>query len=100
MIGVAFREFVEADLQASIVHPRQVKTKALSGRGLHRRVEVGPLVGASHDVGRAKPFRALAPGVPVDEPEKRASSKAKTFSGFPFWQWRSLICSISPAKFF
>src|SRR5215208_2699023 len=71
MVGVAFREFLEEDLQASGVHPRQVKTKALSGRGLHRRVEVGPLVGASHHVGRANPFRAVAPRVPVDEPETR-----------------------------
>src|SRR5829696_950363 len=71
MVGVAFREFVEEDLQASVVHPRQIKRKALSGRWLHRRVQVGPLVGASHDVGRAKPFRAVAPRVPVDEPETR-----------------------------
>src|SRR5215212_3698993 len=99
MVGVAFREFVEEDLQASVVHPRQVKTKALSGRGLHRCVQVGPLVGASHHVGRAKSFRAVAPRVPVDEPETRLV-EAITFRGFPFWQWRSLICSISPAKFF
>src|SRR5918995_907805 len=71
MVGVAFGELVEEDLQASGVHPWQAKTKALSGRGLHRRVEVGPLVGASHHVGRANPFRAVAPRVPVDEPETR-----------------------------
>src|SRR5215211_1413023 len=31
---------------------------------------------------------------------KRASSKASTFSGLPFWQWRSFTFPISPAKFF
>src|ERR671912_485015 len=32
-------------------------------------VEVGPLLGAPHDVGRTEPLRAVAPPVPVDQPE-------------------------------
>ncbi len=71
VIWVGFGELGEEDLQASVVHPRQVQTKALSRRGLHRRVQVGPFVGAPHRVGRTEPFGAVASVVPVDEPETR-----------------------------
>ncbi len=90
--------------EASIVHlvdgPAEVHTEAteateaLSGCGFDRRrvQQIGPFVGAPHDVvvGRTKPPGTKPPGtvaspVPVDEQlmsPKRASSKAKTSSGF------------------
>jgi hypothetical protein len=39
VLGVALGEFVEEDLQAFVVHPRQVQTAALSRRGFDRRVQ-------------------------------------------------------------
>jgi hypothetical protein len=70
VVGVGFRESVEETLQASCVHlPGQVKAEALSRCGLERRIEVGPLVGAPDDVGRAKAFGAVALPMPVDEAE-------------------------------
>src|SRR4029450_11130663 len=69
VFGVGLGEFAEEYLQASGVHPRQIKTIALPRGRLHRRVEVGPLVGAPHDVGRPEPLRTVAPPVPVDQPE-------------------------------
>src|SRR5215208_4726476 len=71
VFGVSLREFAEEYLQASVVHPRQVHAEALPRGGLHRGVEVGPLVGAPHDVGRPEPLGAVAPPVPVDQPESR-----------------------------
>jgi hypothetical protein len=99
MVRIAFGELIEEDLQASGVHPRQVKTKALSGGGLHRCVEVGPLVGASHEVGRAKPLRTVAPVCQLISP-KRASSKAITFSGFPFSGSGARLCARSRRRSF
>src|SRR5829696_1264694 len=55
VFGVSLRELAEEYLQASVVHPRQVQADALPRGGLHRGVEVGPLVGA--------------PPVPADQPE-------------------------------
>src|SRR5215204_1768111 len=69
VFGVGLGEFAEEYLQASVVHPRQVQADALPRGGLHRGVEVGPLVGAPHDVGRTEPLRAVAPPVPADQPE-------------------------------
>ncbi len=69
VVGVGFRESVEETLQASCVHPGQVKAEALSRCGLERRIQVGPLVGAPDDVGRAKAFGAVALPMPVDEAE-------------------------------
>src|SRR5215212_4121860 len=71
VFGVSLRELAEEYLQASVVHPRQVQADALPRGGLHRGVEVGPLVGAphAHDVGRTEPLRAVAPPVPADQPE-------------------------------
>src|ERR671921_2761587 len=69
VFGVSLGELAEEYLQASVVHPRQVKAEALPRGGFHRRVEVGPLVGAPNDVGRTEPLRTLAPPVPVDQPE-------------------------------
>src|SRR5919199_2832180 len=71
MLGVGFRELFEEYLQTSAIHPRQVKAEALSCGGLDRRIEVSPLVGAPHDVGRAKAFGAVAPPVPVDQAKTR-----------------------------
>src|SRR5688500_7995581 len=69
VFGVSLRELAEEYLQASVVHPRQLQAEALSGCGLHRRVEVGPLVGASHHLGWTESLGAVAPPVPADEPE-------------------------------
>src|SRR5215216_1123647 len=67
VVGVSFRESVEETLQASCVHPGQVKAEALSRCGLEGCIEVGPLVGTPDDVGWAKPLRRVSPPVPVDE---------------------------------
>src|ERR671910_23150 len=69
VFGVSLGELAEEYLQRSVVHPRQLQVEALPRGGLHRGVEVGPLLGAPHDVGRAEPLRAVAPPVPVDQPE-------------------------------
>jgi hypothetical protein len=71
VIGVGPGEFVEEYLQTFVVHTRQVQTEALSGRGLYRRVQIGPFVGASHDIWRTEPLGTVASVVPVDEPETR-----------------------------
>src|SRR5215211_8881191 len=69
VLGVGFRDLFEERLQAPTVHPWKIKTGAFSRCGFDCRVEVGPLVGAPHDVGRTEPLRAVAPPVPVDQPE-------------------------------
>src|SRR5215216_7321279 len=69
VVGVGFGELFEETLQASCVHPGQVKAEALSRCGLECRIEVGPLVGAPDDVGWAKAFGTVSPPVPVDEAE-------------------------------
>ena len=46
----------------------QVEAGAISAGGIERRVEVGPLVGAPHDLGWAKTLRT-APPVSVDQLE-------------------------------
>ncbi len=71
VLGIGLGELLEEHLQTSIVHPRQIHAEALSRRRLHRGVQVGPFVGAPHDVGRAEPFGTVASTVPVDEPETR-----------------------------
>src|SRR3712207_5677009 len=81
MIGVGFGELFEEALQAPTVHPRQIQAEVLSRCGFERRIEVGPLVGAPDDVGRTKAFGAVSPAVPVLMRPKRASSRARTFSG-------------------
>jgi hypothetical protein len=48
VLGVGLGQFGEENLEAYVVHPRQVKAEAPSRRGLHRRVQVGPFVGAPH----------------------------------------------------
>src|SRR3712207_2558400 len=69
VVGVGFGKLVKEALQASCVHPGQVKAEALSlpswARAPHR--EVGPLVGAPDDVGWTKALRTVAPPVPVDQ---------------------------------
>ena len=67
VVGVGFGEPFEETLQASSVHPRQIKAEALSRGGFERRIEVRPLVGAPDDVGWTKPLRTVSPPVPVDE---------------------------------
>src|SRR5215208_3254444 len=53
----------------AVIHPRQVHAEAFPGCRLHRRVEAGPLVGASHRVGRTESLGTVAPPTPVDEPK-------------------------------
>ena len=65
--GVGFGELVEETLQASSIHPGQVKAETLSRCRLERSIEVSPLVGSSDDVGWTKPPRTVASPVPVDE---------------------------------
>jgi hypothetical protein len=60
VVGVGFGKLklVKEALQASCVHPGQVKAEALSRCRLECCIQVGPLVGAPDDVGRTKPLRA------------------------------------------
>jgi hypothetical protein len=67
VLGVGFRDLFEERLQAPTVHPWKIKTEAFSRCGFDCRVEVGPLVGAPDDVGRAKALRTVSPPMPVDE---------------------------------
>src|SRR5918994_188578 len=66
VVGVGLGELFEEDLQASTVHPGQIKTEALSRCGLDRHIQVGPLVGALDDVGRSEPPRTVSPPMPGD----------------------------------
>ena len=98
MIGVGFGDLFEERLQAPTVHPRKIKTEALSRCGFDCRVEVGPLVGAPEDVGWRKPLRTISPPVPVDEAKTRFI-KGQNLSGFlSESRWPSSL-SLS-AKFF
>ena len=67
VLGVGFGDLFEERLQALTVHPRKIETEAFARCGLDRCVEVGPLIGAANDVGRAKALRTVTPPVPVDE---------------------------------
>src|SRR3954465_1214472 len=58
-------------LQASPIHARQVSTETFPTGGIHRRIKVGPLVSASHRVGRAKSHRTIASPMPVDQSKAR-----------------------------
>src|SRR5215210_2783747 len=71
MVGVCFAQVLQERLQTKAVHARQVHAEALPAYRIYSRVEVGPLVGAPHRVGRAKTPRTIAPPVPVDKPEAR-----------------------------
>src|SRR5215207_11053422 len=67
VVGVGLGELFEEGLQASTVHPRKIEAEALSRRGLDRRIQIGPLVGAPDDVGWTKPLRTVSSPMPVDE---------------------------------
>jgi hypothetical protein len=69
VLRIGFREPFEETLQAPTVHPRKIKAEALSRCRLERSIQIGPLVGSSHDVGWTKPLRTVSPPVPVDESE-------------------------------
>lgn len=71
VLGVGLGQMFQEHLETNTVHPRQVGAEALSRRGIDRRVEVGPLVNAAHDPGRAESPRTIAPLVPVDQSEAR-----------------------------
>src|SRR5215210_1412874 len=71
MVGVCFAQVLQERLQTKAVHARQVHAEALPAYRIYSRVEVGPLVGAPHDPGRAKTPRTIPPPVPVDKPEAR-----------------------------
>jgi hypothetical protein len=67
VLGVGFGDLFEERLQAPTVHPRKIKTEALSRCGFDCRIQVGPLVGAADDVGWTKALRTVSPPVPVDQ---------------------------------
>lgn len=69
MIGVRLAKVFQECLETGAVQPRQVKAKALPRRGIDRGIEIGPFVGALHDVRRAKPLGTVALLVPVDQPK-------------------------------
>jgi hypothetical protein len=71
VLGVGLGDLFEERLQASTVHPWQIKAEAFSRCGFDCRVEVGPLVGAADDVGWAKALRTVSPPMPVDEAKTR-----------------------------
>lgn len=69
MVRIVFGEPFEETLQATAVHPRKIKAVALPIGGIYGRIEIGPLVGTPHCVGRTKAFWAVASCVPVDQTE-------------------------------
>ena len=71
VIGVPLRELLQEYLKASLIHPGQLHTEILSGRGFKSRVQVSPLVCALHDPRWTEPHRAVAPPMPVYEAESR-----------------------------
>src|SRR5215204_1469395 len=71
VIGVSLCELLQEYLKASVIHPGQVHTETLPGRGFDRRVEISPLVSAFHDPRWTGPHRAVAPPMPVDQSESR-----------------------------
>src|SRR5215211_703711 len=58
-------------VKALAVDVGHVRAEALPALGLHRRIQPRPFVAAAHDTRRAETFRAVAPAVPVYEPEAR-----------------------------
>src|SRR5688500_16653734 len=90
VVGVGFGKLVKEALQASCVHPGQVKAEALSRCRLECRIQVGPLVGAPDDVGRTKPLWAVAPCVPVDE------AKASLVEGYDLQRFAGLSAATLP----
>ena len=69
MIWVPLRELLQEYLEASLIHPGQVHTETLPAGGFESRVQVSPLVSAFHDIRWTEPKRAVAPPMPVYEPE-------------------------------
>src|SRR5215211_1105344 len=90
VLGVGFGKLVKEALQASCVHPGQVKAEALSCCRLECCIQVGPLVGAPDDVGRTKPLWAVAPSVPVDE------AKASLVEGHDLQRFAGLSAATLP----
>src|ERR687897_1613496 len=81
MIGIDLTEVPKELLETHPIHARQVEAETLARDGIECSVEVGPLVGAADDVGRTKAFWAVKRLLCQLISPKRASSKAKTFSG-------------------
>jgi hypothetical protein len=71
LIGVSLREFLQEYLKTSVVHPRQIHTEALPARGFDCRVQISPLASAFDDPRWTETKRAVAPPIPVYEPESR-----------------------------
>src|SRR5918993_2765796 len=67
MVSICFAQVLQKRLKTQAIHARQVKAQALAAGGIERCIEIGPLVGASDDVGRAKALRTISPSVPVDQ---------------------------------
>lgn len=76
MVSLCFSQMLQESLKTKAIHAGQVKAEALSAGGIYSRVEVDPLVGVPHDVGRAKALRVIAPPSKHDPDLKLASSLA------------------------
>src|SRR5215204_1650211 len=85
-----------------IPHPSQAATYRNSPRSWVRPPPTGvsPLVSTFHNPRWTQPHRAVAPPMPVDHSESRLVTRATTFSGLSFSQWRSFTSSMLAAKFF
>lgn len=69
MVGIHLAEAFQECLETGAVQARQTKAKTLACCRIYCGVEVGPLIGAVHDVRRAKPLGTVALLVPVDQSE-------------------------------
>jgi hypothetical protein len=79
MVGIRFTEVLQERLQTEPIHTGQVEAEAIPVGWIERRVEVGPLAGAPHDLRRAKPcgqYRFMCQLIN----QKGPSSKDKTLS--------------------
>jgi hypothetical protein len=69
MLSICFAQVLQKRLKTQAIDAGQVKREALATGGIERCIEIGPLVGSSDDVGRAKAPGTISPSVPVDQPK-------------------------------
>src|SRR5215218_3658886 len=69
MIGIRLCKMLQEHLKTGAIHTWQVNTETLACCGINRSIQIGPLVGALHYVGWAKPFGTVALLIPVDQTE-------------------------------
>ena len=69
MVGICLTKTLQERFEAAALKTWKVNTETLARCGINRRVQIGPLVGAMHHIGRTKPSGTVALLMPVDQSE-------------------------------